>query len=86
MARITVNLPDDTMPRVRQEATARGFDTPADYLQSLIADDLRRRDQERLEAILLERVDRGQAVEMDDEDFRRIREEASARIAQRHSV
>ena len=80
MATITLNLPDDAMPRVRQEATAGGFATPEDYLRSVIADELRRRDQERLEAVLVERLDSGQPVEMDDADFRRIRDRAEAAI------
>ena len=80
MATITVNLPDDTIPRLRQEATERGFATAEDYLKNLVAEDLRRRDEERLQAVLLQRLDDGRSVVMDDDDFRRINEKAAARI------
>jgi antitoxin ParD1/3/4 len=85
MPNIILNVSDETLPRLRQEATARGFASPEEYVNSLLLEDLRRRDQERLEAVLLERLDSGQSVEMDDADFRRIREQAEARIAQRHN-
>lgn len=83
MATITVELSDEAMPRVRQQALDRGFPTPEYYLQSLLDQDLQRRDQERLEAVLLERLESGKSVEMDDADFKRIAEEAAARIASR---
>ena len=45
--------------------------------------DPRRHDQRRLEAVLVERLDGGEMIEMDDADFRRIRETAAARLATR---
>ncbi len=81
MPSITLNLSDEAMPRVTQQAVAKGFNTPEDYVYSLLSEDLQRTDQERLEAVLVERLESGQSVAMDDEDFRRIREEAAARIA-----
>jgi hypothetical protein len=81
MAAITLNLPDETISRLRQEAQAQGFATAEEYLQSLVAEDLRRRDHECLEAVLLQRLADGRSVEMDDADFRCIAEQAAVRIA-----
>ncbi len=83
MPTIAFQLSDDAMPRVREVARARGFDSPEAYLQELLADDLRRRDQQRLESTLLDRLDSGLAVPMDDADFRAIRERAAAAVAGR---
>jgi antitoxin ParD1/3/4 len=83
MPTIALNVSDETLPRLRQEAAARGFAGPEEYLASLLAEDLRRRDQERLESILVERLESGQSVEMDDADFQRIRDQVAARITQR---
>ena len=85
MPNISVNVSDETLPRLRQEAAARGFASPEEYLNSLLVEELRRRDQERLEALLVERLDSGESVEMDDADFRRIREQVAARLGQRRS-
>jgi antitoxin ParD1/3/4 len=81
MSTITLTVTDDAATRLRKVALSRGFGSIEEYLQHLLNEDLRRADQQRLEAVLLERLDSGLSVEMDDEDFRRIREEVAARIA-----
>jgi antitoxin ParD1/3/4 len=85
MTAITLNLPDEAMPRIRQEATDRGFATPEDYLHFLLTEDLRRRDQERLEAVLLQRLESGASVEVDDADFQRIRERVAEQLGKRNA-
>jgi len=48
--------------------------SPEKPMSTITHEDLRQAGQQRLEEVLLERLDSGRSVEMDDADFRRIRE------------
>lgn len=53
IANMSISLPRELKERVKVRVQEDHYGTPSDYLRSLIREDLRRRDQERLEQALL---------------------------------
>lgn len=51
---LSISLPKTLKELVKHRVEEDHFGTPSDYLRSLIREDLRRRDQERLEHALME--------------------------------
>jgi antitoxin ParD1/3/4 len=59
---MSISLPKELKERVKQRVREDHYGTPSDYLRSLIREDLRRCDQERLEQALLKGLDSGPGV------------------------
>jgi antitoxin ParD1/3/4 len=53
---MSVSLPKPLQDYVKQRARDAHYGTPSDYIRSLIRDDIKRMEQERLEHELLKRV------------------------------
>ena len=84
MTTLNISLPDN-LRAAANERVARGeYPSLSEYLADLIRRDveLERLEQERIEAILLERLD-GPSQEVTDADFDRIRQRLEAEIASR---
>jgi antitoxin ParD1/3/4 len=64
MTALTVQLPESAATFVRQQAAAEGFDSPEQYLASLVS-----QAQERLEAALVAGLDSGPSRPMTREDW-----------------
>jgi antitoxin ParD1/3/4 len=64
MTALTVQLPDSAVTFVRQQAAAEGFESPDQYLASLVAEA-----QLRLEAALLDGLDSGPSRPMTRGDW-----------------
>ncbi|GEM_PF-3129460 len=61
---MSISLPRELKERVKIRVREDHYGTPSDYLRSLIRDDLRRRDQERLENALLDGLQSGHGMEI----------------------
>ncbi len=59
---MSISLPRELKERVRRRVTEDHYGTPSDYLRSLIREDLRRRDQERLEGALMSGLNSGRGM------------------------
>jgi len=64
MSAITVQLQDSAVEFVRQQAAARGFKSPEEFLASLVADA-----QQRLESALIQGLDSGLSRPMTRDDW-----------------
>ena len=73
MSRMNISLTPKAQRVVRERVGSGEFETPEQYVQQLVLRDEQRRRQRKTETILLKRLDRSQAVEMDDADFAAIR-------------
>jgi hypothetical protein len=93
MSTITINLPDESMSRVKEQAAALGYADPADYVLRLLEDDLQQAhdleieeplaaDNSELKATLIQRLESNDFVEMQEGDFRKLSEEIAARLSQ----
>ena len=79
MSQITVSLPDAELERfVRKAVEADALDGPGEYVLKLIREDRRRRNQEKLEELLLEGLD-SELIEADDAYWERTDREFEAR-------
>jgi antitoxin ParD1/3/4 len=82
METIDVSLPDPLKQFV-EDLVARGdFSSASDYIRALIREDQKRREKEKLEALLLEGLNSGPATEMTPDDWEAIRREVRQRLAQ----
>ena len=59
---MTISLPKELKKLVKERVEKDHYGTPSDYLRSLIRDDLKKQDQERLEQALLKGLDSGRGV------------------------
>ena len=68
MASLNVSMPDELREFVAQRTTQTHHATPTEYIRSLVREDQKRADQEKLEALLLAGLDSGKPMSLDDLD------------------
>jgi Arc/MetJ-type ribon-helix-helix transcriptional regulator len=73
---MTISLPEDLKQFAIQRSRTAHFGTPSGYIQGLIRDDLKRQEQERLEAELLKGLRFGKGIRM-TEAFKQLKAEAA---------
>jgi antitoxin ParD1/3/4 len=61
-ATLHISLSDSLKQRVKERVKEEHFSNPSDYVRALIREDLKRRDEQRLEAMLLEGLASGPGV------------------------
>jgi antitoxin ParD1/3/4 len=67
MASINISLPDSMKTFLEEQAAKGGYGTTGEYLHALIREAQRREAKAKLEALLLEGLDSGPAIEITDE-------------------
>jgi antitoxin ParD1/3/4 len=83
METMSISLPDRLKEYV-EELVGRGdYSSVSEYIHELIREDRKRRERERLEAMLLEGLSSGPMTEMTPEDWESIRQEVRGRLADR---
>lgn len=80
MASVNVNLSDDLQQFVLVQTEAGQFSGPSDYIQSLVA--RAKQNKESLESLLIEGLDSGNPIVLDDVEWKRIREDVAQRARQ----
>jgi antitoxin ParD1/3/4 len=82
MKTMSISLPDPLKEYV-EELVGRGdYRSASEYIHTLICEDRKRRETERLEAMLLEGLSSGPMTEMTPEDWESIRQEVRGRLAE----
>jgi antitoxin ParD1/3/4 len=79
---MNVALPETLKEYVLQQVAAGGYSSASEYVRELIRSDQKRKAQERLEALLLEGLENGEARELTAEDWAELRH----RVWQRHQA
>ena len=80
MASMNVSLPDPLKHYVKERVSEGEFSNPSDYVRTLIREDRNRRAKERLEELLLEGLDSGEATEMTSSDWDDVRGEVQKKL------
>ena len=81
---MSISLPKDMKERVKRRVKEDNFGTPSDYLRSLIREDLRHRDQERLENDLLQGLQSGPGTKIKSKaDWKNFWHEIDMRVAEK---
>jgi putative addiction module CopG family antidote len=73
---MSISLPKHLKEHVKQRTIQAHFGTPSDYIRGLIREDLKRFEQEQLEAELIRGLKSGKSIRMSKEAFKRLRAEA----------
>ena len=85
METMNISLPDPLKTYI-EELVGRGdYSSASEYVRELVREDRKRRERERLEALLLEGLNSGPMTEMTPEDWAGIREEVRQRVAARQA-
>ena len=83
MTTLNISLPDQMRAFVESQVSRGLYSTASDYIRDLIRDDQKRKDQERLELLLLAALEGGDSQEITPEFFERLRERAQLAIKTR---
>lgn len=76
MQTMNISLPDQLKDFVDGQVGTGRYSSVSEYVRDLIRDDEKRKAQEKLEALLVEGIQSGEATEMTREDWSDIRTEA----------
>ena len=77
MATMNISLPDSLKDFVQERATSADYSNPSDYIRALIRQDKQRKAEEQLEQALLEGLNSGPSIAIDDEFWKRLNQRAS---------
>lgn len=76
MQTMNISLPDQLKEYVDGQVGSGRYSSVSEYVRELIRDDEKRKAQERLEALLMEGIQSGDATPMTSQDWSDIRAEA----------
>jgi antitoxin ParD1/3/4 len=83
MATINISLPDPLRAFVEEQVAVGGYSTVSEYFRELVRADQKRKAAERLESLLLEGLDPGQAKPLTKADLNEVKRVVQERIAKR---
>lgn len=83
MQTMNISLPEQLKDFVDSQVGSGRYSSVSEYVRDLIRDDEKRKAQERLEALLIEGVQSGEATEMTPQDWSDIRAEALRQLEAR---
>jgi antitoxin ParD1/3/4 len=86
METMNISLPDPMKEFVEELVTQGDYSSASEYVRALIREDRKRREKERLEALLLEGLASGPMTEMTAQDWESIRSEVRRRVASRQGA
>jgi len=78
MTTVTISLPETLKAFIDEQVAQGGYGSVSEYLRCLIRDDRKRRDEAKLEAMLLEGLESGSS-EVTPETWEAIRQEVANR-------
>ena len=83
---MNISLPETPKRFIDEQVSTEGYSSVSEYIRALVRDDQKRKARERVEALLLEGLESGEATEMTKQDWVEFRREAVERLkAQRTS-
>jgi len=68
---------------IEEQTKGGGYSTASEYVRALIREDQKRQNEERLEALLLEGLESGQAERLTRGDWEEVRQEVRRRLGER---
>jgi antitoxin ParD1/3/4 len=78
---INISLPDVMRTYIEEKVTDGGYSSISEYFRELVRQDQKRQAAERLETMLLEGLNSGNATEMTSDDWEDIRQAVREKIA-----
>ena len=62
---LNISLPKSLKEHVERQVQAEGYSTPSEYIRALLREDQKRKAEQKLEALLLEGLNSGEAIRTD---------------------
>jgi len=85
-ATINISIPDSLKAEVDKAIATEGYGNTSEFFRDLVRDYLKKQQERRLEAMLLEAVESGQSSAFSKSDLDDIRERGSKRLRERFTV
>ncbi|MEK7833004.1 MAG: ribbon-helix-helix domain-containing protein [Acidobacteriota bacterium] len=82
---LTISLPESMKDFIERETAEGHYATPSEYVRDLVEEALDRKNEERLEKLLLEGLDSGTATPMTREDWDGIKQRGLERIQRKQA-
>jgi antitoxin ParD1/3/4 len=82
MASLNISLPQSLKDYVENQIKESGYSTPSEYVRELLRQDQNRRAEQKLEALLIEGLNSGEAIEITPEYW----ETKRKHLMQRHAA
>jgi len=79
-ATINISLPDNMQAEVEEIIANEGYGNTSEFFRDLVRDYLRRRQERKLEALLLEGLQSGKATPLTRADFEAIKQRGVQRV------
>ncbi|MBA3602022.1 MAG: ribbon-helix-helix protein, CopG family [Acidobacteria bacterium] len=79
-ATINISIPDNLKAEVDEVVATEGYGNTSEFFRDLVRDYLRRRQERRLEALLLEGLESGKATAFTKADFEAIKRRGIERL------
>ncbi len=86
MTSINISLPESMRTYIEEQVAQGGYSTVSEYFRELIRQDQKRKTTERLEGMLLEGLESGNATAMTEEDWMEIRQAVRSRISKHQGL
>ncbi len=83
MQSMNISLPDSMKQYVDEQVNTGSYSSASEYVRELVRADQKRRDKERLEKILLDSLNSGDAIEVTPEMIEDVRNRLRARSTNR---
>ena len=80
---LNISLPDTMKADVEEIVAAEGYGNTSEFFRDLVRDFIRRRDERKLEALILEGLNSGEPSPFTKADIERARQEVLKRIPDR---
>jgi antitoxin ParD1/3/4 len=80
---LNISLPDTMKAEVEEIVASEGYGNTSEFFRDLVRDFLRKRDERKLEALILEGLNSGEPTPFTKEDIERARQIVLERIAKR---
>ena len=81
MTSVNISLPEILKDYIDEQVVNGGYGTVSEYIRDLIRQDREQRSQKKLESLLLEGLDSGDATPMTSEDWDAVRDAVKSRVS-----
>jgi len=83
IATLNISLPDTMKAEIEEVIATEGYGNTSEFFRDLARNYLKERQERKLEALILEGLNSGEATPLTKEDFERIKERGIKRLQQR---
>lgn len=82
MSSLNISISESLREFVKQRVASAGYSTPSEYIRQLIREDQKAMAKEQLEALLLEGLESGEPIAVDEDYWKQKKVELAKRLAE----